>query len=92
METNKGNLYENVAIAVDMLLTKICDQREEKPATLTEKLAILLVFVDQILARWPLWKLMKSPMKNTSTFKRSTIKKTGSHQYATYKLMENPRR
>ena len=90
METSKANLHENVAIVVDMLLTKIRVQREEKPATLAEKLVILLMFVDQNLVPWPPWKLMKSPMKNTSTFTRSTIKKTGSHHYASYKLMENP--
>ena len=45
METNQANIHENVAIVVDMLLTKICAQREEKPATLAEKLVILLVFV-----------------------------------------------
>jgi len=81
METNKTNLHENVAIVVDfiMLLTKICVQCEEKPATLAEKLVILLMFVDQNLATWPLWKLMKSLMKNMSMFTPSTIKKTGSH-------------
>ena len=46
METNKANLHENVAIVVDMLLTKIRAQCEEKPATLAEKLVILLMFVD----------------------------------------------
>jgi pyruvate kinase len=79
MQTSKANLHENVAIVVDMLLTKIRVQREEKPATLAEKLVILLMFVDQNLVPWPPWKLMKSPMKNTSTFTRSTIKKTGRH-------------
>ena len=34
METKKANLHGNVAIVVDMLLTKIRAQREEKPATL----------------------------------------------------------
>ena len=89
METNKANLHENVAIVVVMLLTKIRAQLGEKPATLGEKLVIVLMFVDQSLVPWPLWKLMKSPMKSTSTFTRSTIKKTGSHQYASYKFMEN---
>ena len=85
METNKENLHGNVAIVVDMRLSKIRAQREENPATLAEKLVILLMFVDQNLVSWPLWKLMKSPMKNTNTFTRSTIKKTGSHQCASYK-------
>jgi len=90
METNKANVQENMAIVMDMLLTKIRIQSDEKPATLAEKLVILLMFVDQNLVPWPLWKLRKPPTKNTSTFTRSTLKKTGSHQYASYKLMENP--
>ena len=45
METNKKIL----AIGVDMLLIKIRAQREGKPATLAEKLVILLMFVDQNL-------------------------------------------
>jgi len=90
METNKASLHENVAIEVGMLLTKIRVQREEKPATLAEKLVILLMLVAQNLVPWPLWKLRKPPKKNTSTFTRSTLKKTGSRQYVSYKLMENP--
>ena len=58
METNKANLKENVARRVDMLLTKI--RREEKPATLAD---IFVMFVDQTLVPWPLWKVMNSPMK-----------------------------
>ena len=56
METNKANLHENVVIVVDMLLTKIIVQLEEKPATFAEKLVILLMFVDQNLEPWPLWR------------------------------------
>jgi len=51
METNKANLHKNVAIVVDMFLTKI--QRKEIPAMLAEKLVILLMFVDQNLIPWP---------------------------------------
>lgn len=36
METNKANLHENLPIVVDMLFTKICAQRKEKPAMLAE--------------------------------------------------------
>ena len=90
METNKANLHENVAIVVDMLLTKIRVQREQKSATLAEKLVILLMFLDQNLVPWPLWTLRKPPTKNTSTFTRPTLKETGIHQYASYKPMENP--
>jgi len=43
---NKTNLPENVAIVVDMLLTKTHVQREEK-------LVILLMFADQNLQLWP---------------------------------------
>jgi len=68
METSKANLHENVTIVVDMLLTKIRVQREEKPATPAEKLVILLMFVDQNLVPWRLWKLRKPPIKNMSTF------------------------
>ena len=50
---SKTNLPENVAIVVDVLLTKTCVQREEKPAMLVEKLVILLMFADQNLELWP---------------------------------------
>ena len=39
----------NVAIVVDILLTKTRVQREEKPVKLVEKLVILLMFADQNL-------------------------------------------
>ena len=50
---SKTNLPENVAIVVDMLLTKTRVQREEKPAMIVEKLVILLMFADQDLELWP---------------------------------------
>ena len=53
LEESKTNLLENVAIVVDMLLTKTCVQREEKPVRLVEKLVILLMFADQNLELWP---------------------------------------
>ena len=42
-EDKQANVHENVAVVMDMLLKKLA-QREEKPATLAEKLVILLMF------------------------------------------------
>ena len=39
---------------------------------------------------WPQWKLVKGLTKNTSMTTLSTIKKTRSHPYVSYKSMEKP--
>lgn len=72
------------------ILTKMwklqCIYFSEKPVSSAGKKPVTLVHVWIKPRTVTPWELLKSPMKNTRTFTRSTIKKTESHQYASYNI------